>query len=280
MMPSWTFPLAALLEPYQKLIERKIRENIADDLGPKNRLRDACEYALLSEGKRFRPTLVLMIAHSLGYGVDVSQAAVGVEFFHTASLIADDLPCMDNDDERRNRPTLHRLYGESTALLATYALISAGYASLAKNAHLIRESDHPLALQSDRLCVLALENATFNTGLQGTTGGQFLDLDPPPLSLPLLQEIIDKKTGTLFEISFVMGWLFGGGVLEKLPLVKQCALHFGRAFQIADDLHDMEQDRLHSCPLNIANFCGKERAKEIFNEEIAQLNHALEELSQ
>src|SRR5688572_22103732 len=116
----------SILEPYKQLIEQKLRESI-DQLGPKTTLRDACEYALFSGGKRFRPALVLMIANALGYEVDVLPAAMGIEFFHTASLIADDLPCMDNDDERRNKPTTHRLYGESTSLLATYALISAGY---------------------------------------------------------------------------------------------------------------------------------------------------------
>ena len=122
------------MRPYQKLIEEKLLESISR-LGPKNHVRDACEYALLNGGKRFRPALVLMVAADIGYDVDVIPAALGIEYFHTASLIADDLPCMDNDDERRNKPTTHRVYGESTALLATYALIAAGYACVAENAH-------------------------------------------------------------------------------------------------------------------------------------------------
>ena len=179
---------------------------------------------------------------------DVSQAAMGIEFFHTASLIADDLPCMDNDDERRNKPTTHRVYGESAALLATYALISAGYACLAKNAHAIKHSRHPFAHQSDHLCVLALENATYNTGLCGATGRTILRFNTPNLSLPLIEEVIQKKTVTLFEISFVLGWLFGGGELNQLDLVKKSAAHFGMAFQIADDLDDMEQDQRMNMP--------------------------------
>lgn len=268
---------ARILQPYKKLIENGIKENI-EQLGPKSPLRDACEYALLNGGKRFRPALVLMIGKALGYEIDVFQAAMGIEFFHTASLIADDLPCMDNDDERRNKPTVHRVYGESMALLATYALISAGYACLAKNAQVVRHSPHPFAQESDRLCVLALENATYNTGLHGATGGQFLDLAPPNLSLPLLQEVIHKKTVTLFEISFVLGWLFGGGELSKLDLVKKSAAHFGMAFQIADDLDDMTQDLAHEHSLNIANVLGKERAKDLFHEEMAQFDQMLRDL--
>jgi geranylgeranyl diphosphate synthase, type II len=269
---------AWVLDPYRQLIECKLQEHV-EQLGPKNSLRDACEYALLNGGKRFRPALVLMIAKALGHGVDVSQAALSVEFFHTASLIADDLPCMDNDQERRNKPTLHLVYGESTALLATYALISAGYASLAQNAQLIRQSSHPFAHQSHDLCRLAIENASHNTGLWGATGGQFLDLNPSlHRPLPYLQELIHKKTGTLFEISFVLGWIFGGGELSQLDRVKKSALHFGRAFQIADDLGDQEQD-LTRGSLNMANLLGEEKAQQIFHEEIDQFTQTLNELN-
>lgn len=264
----------SILEPYKLFIDQKLRENV-EALGPKNQLRDACEYALLNGGKRFRPALVLMLAKAIGYDSDVSEAAMAIEFFHTASLIADDLPCMDNDDERRKKPTTHRLYGESVALLATYALISAGYACLVRNQDMIKNSHHSFADQSNRICVLALENAAYNTGLFGATGGQFLDLTPPNLSLSLVLDIIHKKTVTLFEISFVLGWLFGGGDLDQLPLVKKSAGHFGMAFQIADDLEDMTQDLIHGHSLNIANLFGQERAKEMFHEEIQQFNRTL-----
>jgi geranylgeranyl diphosphate synthase type II len=276
-MMQTQYSFTTILEPYKQLIEQKLKDNI-EQLGPKSPLRDACEYALLNGGKRFRPALVFMIAKALEYDVDVSQAAMGIEFFHTASLIADDLPCMDNDDERRNQPTTHRVYGESAALLATYALISAGYACLAKNAKLLKKGSHPFADQSASICVLALENATYNTGLYGATGGQYLDLVPLNPSLEMVQEVIQKKTVTLFEISFVLGWLFGGGDLTQLNLVKKSAAHFGRAFQIADDLDDMAQDLMHQHSLNIANVLGKEQAREMFHEEIQQFNQTLKDL--
>ncbi len=269
---------SSILEPYRQQVEELIQANMTT-LGSKTLLRDACEYALLNGGKRFRPALVLMIAKALNFQVDVSQAALGVEYFHTASLIADDLPCMDNDDERRNKPAAHKVYGESIALLATYALISAGYQCLACNAASLVDSAHPFAKQSDRLCVLALENATHNTGILGATGGQFLDLTPPDLSLATLREVIDKKTVTLFEISFVFGWIFGGGNLEQLSLVKKSAAHFGMAFQIADDLGDMAQDLSHDHTMNFANVYGKEAAIALFHEEIELFKQTLQELN-
>ena len=271
------FSFAQILIPYKQQIDQLLSQHI-DQLGPKTPLRDACEYALLNGGKRFRPALVLMIAKALNYQVDVSEAALGIEYFHTASLIADDLPCMDNDDERRNKPSLHKVHGESIALLATYALISAGYAYLAKNEQTLKTSRHPLASQSDHLCVLALENATYNTGIWGAAGGQFLDLAPPSLSIEMLKEVIHKKTVTLFEISFVLGWIFGGGDLYQLDLVKKSASHFGTAFQIADDLDDMQQDGMNNHSLNMANLYGKEQAKEMFHGEITQFMALLKTL--
>lgn len=263
---------SSLLDPYKRQIEQKLQHSIPH-LFPDHPLRNACEYALLNGGKRFRPALVLMIAEALGYGQDVNEAALGIEFFHTASLIADDLPCMDNDQERRNRPTLHCVYGESIALLTTYALISAGYACLAKNTCVLS----PFLPQREELCRLAVENVSYNTGARGATGGQLLDLAPPPLSLSVLKDIIHKKTGTLFEISFVFGWIFGGGDLKQLDLIKKSAAHFGLAFQIADDLGDQEQDAARSS-LNFANYCGKEKAREIFHAEMQDFNRSLGEL--
>jgi len=123
--------LQATFDSYKQTIDKLIDDNIKD-LGDENPLRDACEYALKNGGKRFRPALVYLISTSLNPDVDVSQAALSIELLHTASLIADDLPCMDDDDERRGRPSLHKVYDESIALLASYALIAAGYGCIAK----------------------------------------------------------------------------------------------------------------------------------------------------
>jgi len=120
-----------LFKKYRERIEVEI-ENMISQMGDKTALRDACEYALKSGGKRLRPLFVLMISDALGNGLDAIQAALSVEFFHTSSLIADDLPCMDNDDERRSRPSLHRAFEESVALLASYTFIASGYEGFIK----------------------------------------------------------------------------------------------------------------------------------------------------
>lgn len=257
-----------ILSSYRERVESIIKDNISL-LGEKTKLRDACEYALTNGGKRFRPSLVLMLSKALGNKCDVSLAALSIELFHTASLVADDMPSMDDDDERRNTPSTHKVFGEAAALLVTYALISSGYECIAKNSQVINNSGVTFSARGDLICRLALENATFNTGLSGATGGQYLDIFPSDLSLPTIREVIHKKTVTLFEISFVFGWLFGGGDIDLLDKVKQAASHFGMAFQIADDLGDMEQDIKNGRQVNMANILGKEEATKLFHVELS-----------
>lgn len=245
--------------------------------GENSPLREACVYALTSSGKRFRPAIVLMVGSALGE-VDLSQTALGVEFFHTASLIADDLPCMDNDLSRREKASLHRAYGEDTAILASYGLIAAGYESLAKTAILI-EKQHPLlfAAEPNRMAI-AVEVASRCLGLSGATKGQYLDLHASSASLEVVKEIFYKKTATLFELSFLLGWIFGGGPLNRMPEVQQLALHFGLAFQLLDDLEDYESDLKKSHPINFAVLGGTSLVQQLFLEELELYRKLLIEL--
>lgn len=258
-------------------IEQEIAKSIIG-LGEKTKLRDACEYALTNSGKRFRPLIVLLIGEALENGLSVYESALCVEFFHTASLIADDLPCMDNDDERRDKPSLHKVYGEAIALLASYALITAGFEKIHRSAFSMHSSGAPFGSQSDLRCRIALESATHCAGILGATGGQFLDLYPPNHSLEMVKQVIYKKTVTLFEFSFVLGWIFGGGDLQKLDFVKRVAYHFGMAFQTADDIGDMLQDEKKQREISIARLIGKERALRFFEEQMGHLQTGLRDL--
>jgi geranylgeranyl diphosphate synthase type II len=256
------------LTQFQANFEKLLSENLSQ-LGEKSPLRDACAYALLNGGKRFRPFLVHLVASAVSPKALISQASLAVEYFHTASLIADDLPCMDDDDIRRSVPSLHKAFGESTALLASYALIASGYGALVKNAHLLIQQKVPFAHQADAICTLAVENVSYNTGLWGATGGQYLDIFPPDLSFETIKDVIYKKTVSLFEISFVFGWLYAGGDINLLDDVKKAAAHFGMAFQIADDLGDQEQDLINGRKINVATIIGRDNAIDMFHKEMA-----------
>lgn len=259
-------------------VEREIAKGILS-FGEKNKLRDACEYALLSGGKRLRPIIVMMVAEALGNGLNVAPAALAVEYMHTASLIADDLPCMDNDEERREKPSLHKVYGESTALLASYSLIFAGYEKIQENGELMRNSHPPFSGSADRICCLCLKEASTLAGILGATGGQFLDLNPPSQSIEMLKEVLYKKTVTLFEVAFLFGWLFGGGMVGKLDEVKKAAYHFGMAFQLADDLGDLVQDETSQNEMNAARILGPKRAYELFQREMDRYQEHLKGLN-
>ena len=266
--------LESVCAPHRSRIEADLLRYVERFSSPQN-LVDAISYALFGKAKRLRPAFVRLIADALGHPDAADEASLAIEFFHTASLIADDLPCMDNDTFRRGRHTVHVVYGEATALLASYALIASGYEYIARNGMRLGEKDNDM---SNHITLLALENAAYNTGVTGATGGQWLDLFTKHPDPHAIKEIIYKKTVSLFEIAFVLGWLFGGGAPEKLPEVKRCAAHFGYAFQIADDLHDAVQDDAHVGGVNYALALGSEKAREECLREIEAFACALERL--
>ncbi len=198
-----------------------------------------------------------MVANALG-SENVQDAALAIELFHTASLIADDLPSMDNDPIRRGKPTLHLAFNEKTAILATYALIAEGYRLIAKNC-------------PPNLLPTMIQQVSKNTGLQGATAGQFCeDLKSDILTVHYL------KTGALFELSFVTGWLLGGGDVKRVEEVCQAAVHFGLAFQIKDDIDDYDQDE--GMDYNYARKYGIDVAKKRVGQELEEVKKRLVEL--
>lgn len=257
--------LLASLKPHQAFINEKMKE-VIQRLGPPSQLRDACEYALLNGGKRFRPALVLMIADALGLNKYALPAALSIEFFHAASLVADDLPCMDDDDYRRHKPSVHKKFGEATALLVSYALISSGYELMTSSAKDMNDFERGM---------LAVQVVSRNTGLSGATAGQYLDIYPPALNEEAIRGIIRMKTVSLFEIAFSLGWLFGGGDLELLETCQKAACHFGMAFQVADDLGDVDQDIRNGRKVNYASFLGTEKAVDLFHVELSKYYQGL-----
>ncbi len=259
------------LERFRKKFEAEVQRYFRS-FKEKNPLHGACLYSVSSGGKRLRPLLVLCVAEAVGKNWNVMSSALAVEFFHTASLIADDLPCMDNEEMRREKPSLHRAFGENTALLASYSLISMGYERIVKNAKKIKDRSFGKRL------VLALEEASSAAGINGATGGQFLDLSLSKPTFKGICQIIYQKTITLFEIAFLLGWIFGGGDLSSVKKVKKIAFHLGMAFQIADDLQDLEEDLKRENRKNMASFLGKEKARALVRKEIKAFVRALKEM--
>jgi farnesyl diphosphate synthase len=200
------------------------------------RLHAAMRYALLGGGKRVRPLLVY--AAGALFGADaatLSRAAAAVEMIHAYSLVHDDMPCMDDDELRRGKPTVHVAYDEATALLVGDALQSQAFMVLADGAGPV-----PPARQLAMLRVLAQAS-----GSAGMCGGQAIDLDSVGLSLTLeqLEQMHQLKTGALLRASVVLGALAGKDLDDnELGALNVYARAIGLAFQVVDDVLDATAD--------------------------------------
>jgi farnesyl diphosphate synthase len=205
------------------------------------RLLDAVRYASLGGGKRFRPFLVVESAALFAVPQERSlMAAAALECVHCYSLVHDDLPAMDNDDLRRGRPTVHRAFDEATAVLAGDSLLTFAFDILA------RPETHPDPAVRIAL-VLGLARAA---GLGGMAGGQMLDLEaegrfamaPPQMDLQDVEQLQAMKTGALLRYGCNAGAIVGGADEGERMALDRFGANIGEAFQIADDILDVEGD--------------------------------------
>jgi len=191
-------------------------------------------YSLFAGGKRVRPLLAMAAAEAVSDRVTgIESAACSLELIHTYSLIHDDLPALDNDDLRRGRPTCHKVFGDAMAILAGDALLTLAFEALAK----LPDVD------ADRRIRLVAELATASGTVGGMIGGQVNDLEgegQPPTAV-LLESIHHAKTGALLRASVRMGALYAGADDAQLSALTCFGEHIGLAFQIVDDVLDVEQ---------------------------------------
>ncbi len=196
---------------------------------------EAMRYGVLNGGKRIRPVLTIAACEAVGGNTrHVMPAACAIECIHAFSLIHDDLPCMDDDDLRRGRPTSHKVYGEAMALLAGDALFSLAFQLIARvSADVPRER----VLDTWRLIASA-------AGTSGMVGGQVMDMQAQGqrANLTTIDAIHRRKTGALLETSVAVGGLLGGGTESQVDALSRYGINIGLAFQIADDILDITGD--------------------------------------
>lgn len=222
------------LTDYQNRSNQCLKQWLPDATSTPQRLHEAMQYSVFNGGKRLRPILVYITGECFGGTLEQSDtAAAAVELIHCYSLIHDDLPAMDDDDLRRGKPTCHNAFDEATAILAGDALQSLAFELLAtRSQHL-----NPLT-QLDMLKALA--NAS---GSIGMAGGQMLDLqsEGKQITIAQLESVHQLKTGALFRTAVRLGALSAGcNDTNKLSLLDQFAKQIGLAFQIQDDILDIE----------------------------------------
>lgn len=226
-MSDWKTQLAQ----YQRWIEDYLTERcFVYDSEPQQKLFESMRYSLLAGGKRLRPVLVFEFCRLCGgQWQDAAPFAAAVEMVHTYSLIHDDLPCMDNDDYRRGRPTNHKVFGEATAVLAGDGLLTAAFSSLVR------------APYSAQTRLQAVEVLSGCAGELGMVGGQMLDMESEQRACTEAEILATqtRKTGALIRAACLLGVLAGSGDEEKQRAAAEFASHLGLAFQIRDDMLDV-----------------------------------------
>lgn len=217
-------------EEYRKLINAYLETAIPVISDEYKTLSDSMNYSLLAGGKRIRPMLCLEFARICGGDINkVLPVACGLEMLHTYSLIHDDLPCMDNDDLRRGRPTNHKVYGECTATLSGDALQAQAFAS-------VLSAD--ISAENRARCALILAEAS---GYKGMCGGQFMDMDAEGKILDEagLTGINKLKTGALLSAACSMGVASVSNNDKLIIAASVFGSKLGLAFQIRDDMLDV-----------------------------------------
>ncbi len=216
-----------------QMAEQALKESLLD-MGPHQELLQAMRYSLLAGGKRIRPVLVLKFCEALcGEMEPALDYAVGVEMLHTYSLIHDDLPCMDNDDLRRGKPTCHKVYGECTAVLAGDALQAEAFSRLATS----RRTQRPES--NGEACAVLAQAAG---AIQGICAGQYLDMNGVGKDEESLNQVHSWKTAALLKAACLLGLTASPAApsREQWTAAKDYAQALGMAFQIRDDMLDEE----------------------------------------
>lgn len=214
----------------QRLVENSLPSFLPSALNGQDEVVDAMKYSLTNGGKRLRPVLTLEFCKACGGDRhDAIEAACAVEFIHTYSLIHDDLPCMDNDDYRRGKPSCHKEFSEDIALLAGDGLLTHAF-------QIISDSD-----MSDSAKAKAVSLLAENAGVGGMLGGQVLDLKYE-IGNPTVKELLTvhkMKTGALIAAACIMGCIAAGADSAKIAAASRFAYYIGIAFQIKDDILDV-----------------------------------------
>jgi geranylgeranyl diphosphate synthase type II len=225
----------------------------------------AMRHLLFPGGKRLRPSLAFAAAEAVGSPPDRALAmAAAVELIHTYSLIHDDLPCMDDDQERRGRPTVHVAFGEATALLAGDALQALAFELLASRGARSGSLERSLG---------AIRDLATAAGAAALVGGQVDDLAlaPEAATAERVESIHLRKSGALITAAVIGGARLGGADAASLARLRRCGEALGVAFQIADDLLDRDEDGACSLVRVLGAEAARTRAEALLDEALAEL---------
>jgi geranylgeranyl diphosphate synthase type II len=274
---------AMKLEDYiaaqQKRIDRALDRSVPPESQEPSTIHRAMRYSVFAGGKRVRPLLAIAAAEAVADAPpDIEIAACSLELIHTYSLIHDDLPALDNDDLRRGRPTCHKVFGDAMAILAGDALLTLAFEVLA----------NLNCIPAERRIQLVHELASASGTVGGMIGGQVHDIEGAGKipTADLLESIHRAKTGALLRASVRIGAIYADASAEQLEALTSFGEHIGLAFQIIDDVLDVEQPSealgktagkdARQQKITFPSVYGIERSREMAEYERAQANRALD----
>ncbi len=253
----------AYLRERAPLLERALEEAIPPASEPPTRLHAAMRHLVFPGGKRLRPTLAVAAAEAVGARPEAAlPAAAAVELIHSYSLIHDDLPCMDDDAERRGRPCVHVAFGEATAVLAGDALLAAAFGALTRDA------------DAEPARVLgAVRDLAEAAGSRQLVGGQVDDLefDAADTDAGRIESVHARKSAALIAASVVAGARLAGAEDDILVRLRRFAERMGVAFQIADDLLDEHEDGACSMVRALGRQAAGQRAEALLDTALAEI---------
>jgi len=232
--------LKETIEDMRVLINRELKNTLEDEIGYQEKIVEAISYSLFAGGKRIRPILLLKSCEAFGGSYNRSMPfALAIEMIHTYSLIHDDLPSMDDDDFRRDKPTNHKVFGEAIAILAGDGLLNLAFETMLN--HITQNSQ---CIEEYRRNTRAMNEIARYSGIYGMVGGQVVDLLSNDISMDedKLLFMYRCKTAALIQASIVAGVILGGGSDEDIEHMRRFGLKLGLAYQIRDDILDKEED--------------------------------------
>jgi geranylgeranyl diphosphate synthase, type II len=231
------FDLKQYLMERKQVIDEALEKYAPAPVGLEKNVSEAARYSLFAGGKRLRPILCLASVDVLGGSREaVLPVACALEMIHTYSLIHDDLPAMDNDDFRRGRPTNHKVFGEAMAILAGDALLTEAFS-------LVAGAGEGVGIAADKL-IRVISVLAKASGYRGMVGGQVIDMESEnrEVDLATIEYMHIRKTGALITASLESGAILGSGDGHQIAALTRYGHHLGLAFQITDDLLDVEGD--------------------------------------
>lgn len=228
-----------MFKEYLKIKREKINENLKlylEKLSYPDVISEGMKYSVLNGGKRLRPILLLMIMELYGSNKNIEAIAVAIEMIHSYSLVHDDLPAIDNDDYRRGKLTTHKKFGEAEAILIGDSLLTYAFNLIAKNSKIV----------SPEKLIEIIRLTSEYAGINGMIGGQMIDIqsENKQVSFDTLKYIHENKTGKLIKLPIEIGTIICNSTKTEYDALIKYSEKIGLAFQIKDDILDIEGDFL------------------------------------